>query len=137
MTAEALAASGGHAGPIDLLITDLIMPGRGGTQLAAQLKAARPDLKVLYITGYAQHAAETGLTDNCPVLTKPFSPRELAARVRAVLRRTERASAETRPNRLTHGPIELDAEAFTLYWKPARLRYGRFNHAQVFLGNAR
>ena len=100
----------------DLVILDLNLPGMSGLDLFREMRRLRPSVPVVMLTSRAEEidrvvGLELGADD---YVTKPFSPRELAARVRAVLRRTERASAETRPNRLTHGPIELDAEAFTL-----------------------
>ena len=64
--------------PIDLLVTDLVMPDLGGEELAALLRSRRQVQSVLYITGYGgehRHDPQT------PVLNKPFSPRELVAMV--------------------------------------------------------
>ncbi|HLP02276.1 MAG TPA: ATP-binding protein [Opitutaceae bacterium] len=77
--AQRLAAA--HAGPIDLLITDMVMPGQNGRELHRQLCEQRPDLKVLFMSGYASEA----LVDGCDVLAKPFKPADLANRVAALL----------------------------------------------------
>jgi DNA-binding response OmpR family regulator len=67
---------------LDLLITDVVLPGVNGKELAGRLVTSQPDATVLYMTGYADHA-ETG--DISPVLRKPFSPDELVRTVRTLL----------------------------------------------------
>ncbi len=54
--AEALSIAVRHQGPIEMLVTDVVMPRLNGCQLAEQLQASRPQLKVLYISGYADSA---------------------------------------------------------------------------------
>jgi PAS domain S-box-containing protein len=84
---EALHISDGHKGQIDLLITDVVMPGLGGPDLAGRLRETRPDLKVLFITGYAGNAAaEHKLTAaGSAILTKPFSADQFTRKVRELL----------------------------------------------------
>jgi PAS domain S-box-containing protein len=74
-------------GKIDLVITDIIMPGMNGPQLARRLLQGRPDLRVLYITGYADnpHLKHDLAERRFPLLQKPFSPETLAAAVRRLL----------------------------------------------------
>ncbi len=86
--AEASGVAEEHAGPIDLLVTDVIMPDEPGPALAERLAAARPELRVLYISGYAEGALEQqgGLND-AGFLQKPFTPSELTAAVRETLAR--------------------------------------------------
>lgn len=74
-------------GPIHLLASDVIMPGMSGPQLAAKLQSRLPDLKCLYLSGYAANAiAEHGVMDeSVNFLPKPYSTADLAAKVRAVL----------------------------------------------------
>jgi CheY-like chemotaxis protein len=83
----ALQVSASTAEPLDLLITDMVMPGMSGTGLAAQLAAARPGLRILFITGYAPEAIERRgeLADAGGLLEKPFSADQLARKVRDVL----------------------------------------------------
>ncbi len=71
----------------DLLLTDVVMPGGSGPELAAELHRALPGLPTLFISGYADEATlRYGLDqENATLLSKPFSPDALAARVRAVL----------------------------------------------------
>lgn len=84
---EALEIAAQVAGPIDLLITDVIMPEMSGRQLAEQLLATRPQTRVLYVSGYtdneiSQHGV---LAPNVAFLQKPFSNESLAAKVRQLL----------------------------------------------------
>ncbi len=73
--------------PIDLLLTDVVMPRLGGQLLVDELKARWPHLKILYTSGYTDQAVlEHGrLTSNIDFLPKPFTPLELAWKVRTVL----------------------------------------------------
>jgi DNA-binding NtrC family response regulator len=84
---EAPGLAAGHAGPIHLLLTDVVLPGLGGKALAEQVAAVRPDLKVIYMSGYTDDAiARHGvLRPEVAFLQKPFSPEELTRKVRAVL----------------------------------------------------
>ncbi len=74
---------------IDLLVTDVGLPGMNGRQLAEQARAVRPDLKVLFITGYAENAAfgDGHLDHDMQMMTKPFAVDALAKRLRAMIRR--------------------------------------------------
>jgi PAS domain S-box-containing protein len=92
----ALALSDAHAGVIDLLITDVVMPGLGGRALAAQMQARRPGLRTLYISSYTEDAIvrKGVLESNVAFLAKPFSPEALARRVREVLREPARSLSE-------------------------------------------
>ncbi len=84
---EALAINRRHDGPVALLLTDLVMPGASGTDLAARLAAERPDLKVLYMSGYTGDATVRHqiLQPHTAFLEKPFTPAALARKVRDVL----------------------------------------------------
>lgn len=86
---EALDLAARHPGPIHLLLTDLIMPDLSGAVLAEQLAQIRPDIKILFMSGYNDDAiAHHGMLEpNIILLQKPFSPTTLAARVRAALDR--------------------------------------------------
>ena len=84
---EALFLCANHPGRIDLLVTDVIMPGMSGRDLAQQLLATRPQLKCLYISGYTADiiAARGILEKDVALLHKPFSRASLAVKVREVL----------------------------------------------------
>lgn len=87
--ASALRLAEAHDGPIDLLLTDLIMPGMNGRELAETLQARRPGLRVLFMSGYTADILHGGAAafDDAAVLAKPFSIQQLAARIRAALMR--------------------------------------------------
>jgi YesN/AraC family two-component response regulator len=76
-----------HQGPIDLMVSDVVMPGMGGRQLAEKIVALRPEIKVLFVSGYTDdavmrhgiHSSETNF------LQKPFTGESLAQKVRKVL----------------------------------------------------
>ena len=84
---EAVALVEGYSGKIDLLITDVVMPGLPGPDLAQALLALRPDLKVIFISGYAAGSlAPNGILKPGTVLVnKPFTIRALTAKLREVL----------------------------------------------------
>ena len=84
---SALLVAGSTPAPIDLLVTDMVMPGMGGTTLATELVAVRPAMRVLFITGYAPEAVERRgrLPDASGLLEKPFSADQLARKVREIL----------------------------------------------------
>jgi len=84
---EAFRLHGGCKGPIHLLITDVVMHGMGGLELAGRLVPARPAMKVLYMSGYTDDAVVRHgvLTEQMAFLQKPFTPDALARKVRDVL----------------------------------------------------
>jgi two-component system cell cycle sensor histidine kinase/response regulator CckA len=85
--AEAISMSERHRGPIHLMVTDLIMPGMSGRQLASHLSDLRPEMRVLYVSGYADDAiAHHGVLEpGIAFLQKPFSPNTLGHKVSEVL----------------------------------------------------
>jgi PAS domain S-box-containing protein len=84
-TAIELAAT--HAGPIHLLMTDMVMPGIGGRELAERVHAMRPDIKILYMSGYTDQAiVHSGtLGADAPLLQKPFTLATLTTKLREIL----------------------------------------------------
>jgi len=84
---EALQLCVQHEGGIDLLLTDMVMPGMNGRELSERLTTLRPELKVLYMSGYADRAINRRdlITPETPFLQKPFSPEELLRQVRQIL----------------------------------------------------
>lgn len=89
--AEALAVAEGFPKEIDLLFTDVIMPGLSGRELARRLSVARPGIKVLYTSGYTSDAQIQGgiargvLDPDLAFLQKPFTPADLTKRMREIL----------------------------------------------------
>ncbi|MCK6549378.1 PAS domain S-box protein [Myxococcota bacterium] len=83
---EALRIGTEHTGPIALLVTDVVMPEMNGRDLADVLRARRPELLVLFVSGYtADVITPQGVTDGTHFLEKPFSMDRLARKVREVL----------------------------------------------------
>jgi len=83
---DALTIAERHkAGNIDLLLTDLSLPGMSGRELARQMRAMRPTLKVLYITGYNHKHNTEDSNESIVLFRKPFTGSELARKLREVL----------------------------------------------------
>jgi CheY-like chemotaxis protein len=83
----ALALVEQHAGRIDLLVTDVVMPKMSGYELARQIGELRQGIRVLYMSGYAPEQTTHGEGEGPPssLLSKPFDPHELAVRIRSTL----------------------------------------------------
>jgi DNA-binding response OmpR family regulator len=77
----------GYDRPIDLLLTDVVMPGMNGRELFRELRAFFPDLAVLYMSGYTEDIiTHRGVLDEgIPFIQKPFSVHSLTTRIRAAL----------------------------------------------------
>jgi len=85
---EAMNVAEDFDGDIHLLVTDVIMPHMNGHELAAKLCALRPDMKVLYVSGYSDNdiGDHGDLDPRHELLQKPFTPQVLAAKIRDVIR---------------------------------------------------
>jgi PAS domain S-box-containing protein len=83
----AVQVAAAHSGAIDLLITDMVMPGMSGQELARKMRGLRNGIRVIYMSGYSEHAAgEAAKCDAAAVvLTKPFSRSTLLRTVRDIL----------------------------------------------------
>jgi CheY-like chemotaxis protein len=84
---EAIGLSRQHGGPIHLMVTDVVMPQMSGRELAQHLGRSRPDMRVLFMSGYTDNAiVRHGVLEaGTAFLSKPFTPDALAAKVREVL----------------------------------------------------
>ena len=91
--AKALSVARRHSGPIDLLITDIMMPHLSGPKLRRALGASRPETSVLFISGYAGDEVDF----DGPFLQKPFTPDTLLARVADILHASEAPPAFASP----------------------------------------
>jgi two-component system, cell cycle sensor histidine kinase and response regulator CckA len=105
---QALEICGHHPGPIHLLITDMVMPRMGGAELAQAARRLRPDMRVLYMSGYTDSSAvHSG--ERVPFLQKPFTPHDLSRRVREALLATS-APGESIPDPVAgvsgSGPVD-------------------------------
>ncbi|HXW16930.1 MAG TPA: response regulator, partial [Candidatus Acidoferrales bacterium] len=96
---EALKVANGFRGKIDLLLTDVVMPGMGGPVLAQMLAASRPDTKILFMSGYTDGAiADRGVLDEGVfMIRKPFTQAQLTRSLDEIF--DEQSSAETPPER--------------------------------------
>jgi two-component system cell cycle sensor histidine kinase/response regulator CckA len=91
---EVITAEHGEAGlnvfkeqtkPIDLLITDVMMPGMDGPTLAKEIRAVMPHLKIIFVSGYTEEKLKDTLGEGIYFLAKPFTLKQLAAKVKEVL----------------------------------------------------
>src|SRR5207245_307673 len=86
---EGLHLAEWHNGSIDLLLTDVIMPRMNGRELATRICKARPEMKVLYVSGYTdgivRDGLHGGLKEGLAFLEKPYSRRALVLKVRELL----------------------------------------------------
>jgi len=82
---EARAIAQAYPQPIHLLITDMVMPGQTGSEVALALRAERPDIKVIYLSGYADLAAVGPMVPGSVLIQKPFTYHGLVGKVRQIL----------------------------------------------------
>lgn len=84
---EALAICKGHAGPLHLLLTDVVMPGMNGLELARKVMAMRSETRIIIMSGHVDNAIvlNSALKPTTPFFHKPFSFDELLRKVREVL----------------------------------------------------
>jgi two-component system cell cycle sensor histidine kinase/response regulator CckA len=84
---EALALLRRGDAPIDLLLTDIVMPGMSGVELADRLEQERPDMRILFMTGYAEEVVVNGgiFGKHRECIGKPFTQEQITKRVRNIL----------------------------------------------------
>ncbi|MBX3229589.1 MAG: response regulator transcription factor [Labilithrix sp.] len=112
--AAGLARLGSEA--FDVVLLDVMLPGQDGFEICKQIRASGSEVPVVMLTARGDDAdrivgLELGADDYVP---KPFNPRELLARMRAVLRRAKPASVAQPAAKIVIGPIEIDAAARTV-----------------------
>jgi CheY-like chemotaxis protein len=91
---EALGVSDADLATVDLLVTDVVMPGADGPTVALALEARRPGLRTLFVSGYAESfVLQQGLRPGAAFLAKPYTPEVLLARIRDQLATTTAAAA--------------------------------------------
>jgi PAS domain S-box-containing protein len=86
---DALRAARAHTGIIHLMLTDVVMPRMSGRELVEQIRPVRPEMRVLYVSGYSEEAiaSQGQLTPGVELLPKPFTPGLLTAKIREILDR--------------------------------------------------
>ena len=89
---EALAVCQSHPGPIDLVITDVVMPKMRGDELARRVKEMHPEARILFTSGYTATSI-AGTIENASFLQKPYRFRDLAERIRHILNQPNRAAS--------------------------------------------
>ncbi|HVN18593.1 MAG TPA: ATP-binding protein [Dongiaceae bacterium] len=139
--AVAMQIAVAHEGVIHLLLTDVIMPGMNGRELAQRISEIRPNVKVLYMSGYTENVIgqDGTLEHGVRLLQKPFNLRDLKSKVREVLDATptppevvmSMQSVEPQPTaRVRHAP-PARAQRFQLHLP---LRYRRLGETQWHVG---
>ncbi|MGC2473764.1 MAG: ATP-binding protein [Candidatus Sulfotelmatobacter sp.] len=139
--AVAMQIAVAHEAVIHLLLTDVIMPGMNGRELAQRISQIRPNAKILYMSGYTENViGENGILDaGVRLLQKPFNLRDLKTMVREVLDATPTPpevvmslqSAEPQPNVRASEPPSSRAQRFQLHLP---LRYRRLGETDWHVG---
>jgi two-component system cell cycle sensor histidine kinase/response regulator CckA len=117
---EALEMIAGHDGPIHLVLSDLIMPRMGGTELAWHLQLCCPNIRVAFMTGYSEYSGEeksSPRSDRSLILHKPFSKRTLLEKIGEVLV----TSSGSKPSEVEDARVQQSAREWQITLHP----YGR------------
>jgi two-component system, cell cycle sensor histidine kinase and response regulator CckA len=94
--AQALEVSDAHPENIDLLLSDVVMPGIGGPELAVRLRMRRPGMRVLLMSGYDEHSLASSAGSYASFIAKPFRPEALGRKIREVLNVPEAARPQAK-----------------------------------------
>ena len=142
--ARAMQIALAHQGTIHLLLTDVIMPGMNGRELAQRISEIRPQTKILYMSGYTENViGHNGTLDaGVRLLQKPFTLRELKNKVRQVLDSTPEGSEAYMPVRSTENAPERGIEQPSLARAPRfqvqlPLKYRRLDEQKWHVGETR
>jgi CheY-like chemotaxis protein len=142
--AVALQIAVAHEGMIHLLLTDVIMPGMNGRELASRILEIRPNVKVLYMSGYTENViGRNGTLDaGIRLLQKPFTLRDLKTMVRDVLDSTplpreDAMSVRTAHAAATQGPQELPSSRAQRFQLHLPLKYRRLDEKNWHDGETR
>jgi DNA-binding NtrC family response regulator len=97
-SAQAIDYCQSHPDPIDLVLSDMVMPGMSGPETVAHVREYRPSAKVLFMSGYSDHAVFKDRSAQAEVnfIQKPFMPQDLAMKLRQVLDSAPPAHSTTR-----------------------------------------
>ena len=121
----------------DLVLLDLQLPDMSGLDVLKEMRRLHPAIPIVIVSALVAETdrvvgLELGADD---YVTKPFSARELVARVKAHLRRPERAPAQPPESRLSYGPIEMDVDAltFSYFGRPTILTRAEFRFLECLL----
>ena len=116
---EAIETATGYSGPIHLLLTDVVMPGMNGPSLAQKLAAIRPDIKVVYMSGYTGFRAWPGAGADAILLPKPFKRETLLRKLHDALM----LNGQSRLGKRTRGPSAprvragIHSKEGSCYWR--------------------
>jgi signal transduction histidine kinase/ActR/RegA family two-component response regulator len=94
---DALELAEQHSAPIDILVTDVVMPRMRGPELAQRLKRAHPAMKIVYMSGYLEHESDELFVSDAEQLQKPFSRESLLQKLRAAAKQEETRSSSRQP----------------------------------------
>jgi DNA-binding response OmpR family regulator len=127
------------SGDFDLIVLDLMLPGVDGLEICRNLRAQAPHIAVLMLTARSTEldrvlGLEMGADD---YITKPFSVREVIARVKAIFRRMESFAASPEPSNIAIGPFQIDADRrqARLHGQPVELTAKEFDLLTFFAGH--
>ena len=126
---EAIQMAQQFTGTIDLLLTDVVMPGMNGRELASQLQPFYANMRVLYMSGFANQTLEKdGPAANDAFMQKPFVLQELAARIRELLRSHGKLSTGKR----IRGLVRRAQTRLPTYLWPGNIRVTLTRHVPFF-----
>ena len=138
---EAMRITENRTLPIQLVMTDIVMPHMTGPELVERLSATRPDVRVLYMSGYTDRAVVQQHTElpGMPHLQKPFTPEALLAKVREVLDKADPQVGSGRTHQSNHAAqfwpgSFCDQRRLTKYSSQCRWEAGRGRRSTVFFG---